>query len=279
MLSRLKGAFYQFLKLQYQSEAGRRRLGRGLRTHPGRVAAYEIVRRARSHAVRRVCVEVIQTLAETPAARAEFCALAERHHRRAPNDPVRFDIYAVALAHSDDTNKAVEVLFCEAAENFLAKNPDESNIAGARVGVGHEKEDYRFVAEASREATFQAPDALQLRLDYLKAAYAAGKLLRTDDATEFVARQYSIISSHPGPATSRELGVTIDHILATCAEALHSRIQLLRMRLNREPKVAVFFLSSTHALGHAILDPYHFLALHREKFDRIIFMGPGRESY
>jgi len=44
-------------------------------------------------------------------------------------------------------------------------------------------------------------------------------------------------------------------------------------------RIGIFFLSSTEALGHAILDPYHFLALNRDRFDKIYFIGPSRDTY
>src|SRR5262249_8803904 len=47
----------------------------------------------------------------------------------------------------------------------------------------------------------------------------------------------------------------------------------------RSPKVGVFFLSSTDALGHAVLDPYYLVALNRDRFESFVFVGPSWESY
>lgn len=56
--------------------------------------------------------------------------------------------------------------------------------------------------------------------------------------------------------------------------------RLLLGSINESPEtIGIFFLSSTNALGHAILDPYYFLLLHRSRFDRIYFVGPPLDRY
>ena len=44
-------------------------------------------------------------------------------------------------------------------------------------------------------------------------------------------------------------------------------------------KIAFFFVNSPSALGHAILDPYHFLNLHRKNFDSLYLVGPDLNTY
>lgn len=100
----------------------------------------------------------------------------------------------------------------------------------------------------------------------LRLSYMAAMCRQVDWARRFFFMQYDVKRRHWQDVGRRVWTALYDRI---ARDAIHNDIK----------RVGVFFLSSTDALGHAILDPYHFLALNRDRFDKIYFIGPGRAAY
>jgi putative glycosyltransferase (TIGR04372 family) len=279
MRRRLNRGLLNLARRAYANATCRRLLAYGLRTAPGRFAALLLIEQLRDVVTRRTAVEVIQRLNATRSARDRFATAARRRHTARPDNIVRFDILAVALLHSEDPQQAKAILTCPQADEILHTDVVTTSILGGRISLGHEMEHYRAVMDDARRGTDQAPEALRARGDYLKCAFAAGKLLLGRDAIEFVGRQYMIVPDHPGHATNCEIHRVIDTIIRKTLCHLREALDLTRIRARGEQRIGVFFLSSTEALGHAVLDPYHFIALNRNQFDEFIFIGPPRSSY
>jgi putative glycosyltransferase (TIGR04372 family) len=116
---------------------------------------------------------------------------------------------------------------------------------------------------------------LRQSYNYLKAAHAAGQVRDKALAAEFFARQFyfSDISFDVDSRRQFERRLMNDTMAAAFSE-----IQRYSYR-GPTTRIGVFFLSSTEALGHAILDPYYFLAMHSKTYDAIIFLGAPLDKY
>lgn len=226
-----------------------------------------------------MCIEAIQNLNKSENRRVTFAQEAQRRYEALPDKVVRLDIAVLAATNSGNPNLAIASVSSEAAEKAANDSPFDTSIPSARVALGHEQEDYRRVLAESRRLVNSFPEMLRDRLDFLKASFAAGKMLELRDALEFVGRQYTVFDDHPGPATPRELEKTVELFSNSVMRTLENDVEYFELKHGKKPRVGVFFLSSTQALGHAILDPFHFLALNRDKFDRIYFIGPPKSSY
>jgi len=144
--------------------------------------------------------------------------------------------------------------------------------------IAFEFASYKDALAAFREVQRRDKEFLKMRYDYLKAGFAAAKCLETDTATAFFAHQFLELGKQRVSWGSSIEELLQRRIIASTLSTIAPQMADIPSRSGEE-RVGVFYLSSTDALGHAILDPYHFLALHRQRFDRIYFIGPARESY
>lgn len=272
-------AILKFVHLIYRTRFGRKLARVVLPTPPGRLASLLVMERLTTP-LRRGSVEVIQKLAADRQDRRAFIDAAHRFYKAQPTNRDRFDIYATALVASEFKEEALRAILSETAETAIDLSEDDLNLIALRVSLQSELARYRDVLDSARLGIFQAPETLRTRYDYLKAAYAAGKLRRERDAIEFFGRQFNIISDHAGNATDQEIARVHSIYQNQAAFTIKRDVELMRLLGEVDfSNCAVFFLSSTEALGHAILDPFYFIAQNKDKFDRLIFIGPPRVSY
>jgi putative glycosyltransferase (TIGR04372 family) len=278
-MQQLKYFLIRRARAAYYSPQGRRAISFALGTGPGRTLALHLLEQIRDPANRRLMIEGIQVANAARGQQEAFVEAARRRSAAEPDNPVRFDILAIATLNSSLQNDAWSLLNSTEAEKFLTRDAAKTSLFGARISINHEMEFYHDVVADARRAIDVTPGALRARIDFLKSAYAAGKLLLERDAIEFVGRQFKLLSDHPGPATDAEIEKVLDGCAKTTINALQQHVDFQKLKTGRDSRIGVFFLSSTQALGHAILDPYYFVALHRDTFDKIYFIGPPRESY
>lgn len=141
----------------------------------------------------------------------------------------------------------------------------------ASVEVG----DFRRVKQAARLAFASNPQTARVGSDLMFAAYACGQLRDFSGALEFLAAHYDMIEPSFAPHSDARDQAIRDKI----GTAFRKLMPDVAAGAPNGGKTAVFFLNSTQALGHAILDPYHFLALSRSHYDRVVFIGPPRSCY
>lgn len=251
---------------------------RALQTNFGRARALELARKAPA-VDRRYMIEGIQRLNGTTEARRQFISAARRALADNPDDIARRDNLVLALLYSEEHAQTWRELESEQVKNTLDLSARSANFLGARVSLGFELARYREVVATAKSGIDQSPELLRSRIDYLKSSFAAGKLDDTRMAIELFGRQFRLIEDHPGRATDLE----IERIIEACQrQTLHTVDELRKFeerRIGRKPTMGVFFLSSTEALGHAILDPFYFVALNRNRFDKLVFIGPPRANY
>ena len=72
--------------------------------------------------------------------------------------------------------------------------------------------------------------------------------------------------------TARPAGVEL-------AAFLHQRLRDKLARLDLRGSVGVFLSANPAALGHAILDPFHYLNLFRQRFDNLVMVHPDLSGY
>jgi putative glycosyltransferase (TIGR04372 family) len=231
--------------------------------------------------IRRPAIEAMFRLNDERRFRSDFINAAKRFSLAKPRSRARASIYAIAVVSSEFKDEALTVLADERIRVAMEGEQDDEtvNFLGLGVSLQYELARYRDVVASARLCTLKAPAALRSRYDYLKAAYAAGKLRREEDAVEFFGRQFRLIDDHGGHATQRELKRVHKAYQATALRVLQRDPELASFIEKEQGTCAVFFLSSTEALGHAILDPYFFVAQNKDKYDRLIFIGPPKASY
>lgn len=262
----------------------RTRLGRALTralvpTSLGRAVSLWVMERLPTP-LRRKSVEVIHKITVNRHSRIKFVEAASRHYNAQPTNRNRLDIYATALVASEFKEKALSLILSETAEKAIDIAEDDLNLIALRVSLQSELGRYRDVVASAKMGVTQSPATLRTRYDYLKAAYAAGQLRRERDAAEFIGRQFGIISDHAGTATDKEIERVHSVYQHSTAYTLKRDVELMRLLGEVDySNCAVFFLSSTEALGHAILDPYYFIALNKDKYEKLIFIGPPRINY
>jgi putative glycosyltransferase (TIGR04372 family) len=141
----------------------------------------------------------------------------------------------------------------------------------ASVEVG----DFGRVTKAARLAYTRNPEAAQLGADLMFAAYASGQLRDFSSALEFFAAHYGLVD----PVFASHTAERNKAIWNQIARVFSENLPEVLASATKERKTGVFFLNSTQALGHAILDPYHFLALNAGRYERVVFVGPPRSYY
>ncbi len=137
---------------------------------------------------------------------------------------------------------------------------------------------YKDAVAAFLQVRDAGVDAAYEGHDFAKAAYAAGKVRDRELAIEFFARQFGTIGRTQsfGETERASFLAEIYHRTGAAIAPAIAHRQAARGPCKR---IGVFFISSTEALGHAILDPYYFLALRRDQDDHIVFIGPPRTAY
>lgn len=150
-----------------------------------------------------------------------------------------------------------------------------TNLLFAQAIAAYEIPHYKSATVAFTAIRKLAPRELTVGFEYLKAAYAAGQIRRKDLATEFFARQFYLSVGEYGREEDVQFhGWLFHNVLAEVPSHIQRELYQGKGR-----RIGIFFLSSTQALGHAILDPYYFLALVGRRYDTLIFIGPSRSSY
>ncbi len=113
--------------------------------------------------------------------------------------------------------------------------------------------------------------------DFLRSAYASGMCLNHALALWHFGHQFNLT-----PYDKDLSNGVLSHIKSRLIRQLLSDqapIFLEHSLSGKKERIGVFFLHAPTALGHAILDPYHYLALYRERYDRIYFIGGDLDSY
>jgi putative glycosyltransferase (TIGR04372 family) len=185
------------------------------------------------------------------------------------------DIHRLILAH--------DPALIESWADFAGPVPlgemDDADRLYATAIAAYELGRYRDAVDAFCRIKSMSLVELRDNYDYLKAAYSAGKLRKTDLAIEFFARQFLPVFDFDQQFGASESALFRDHVFQRVFAALTPSLTPQSDQNKSASRIGLFFLSSVDALGHAILDPYHFLALHRDRYDRIFFIGPPRSSY
>ncbi len=123
------------------------------------------------------------------------------------------------------------------------------------------------------------PGILSIPILGLNAAFANGHLLDVERAKAHFGRFYEMVDAEK-PLDDKETKDQLHmRIMERCSGPLAVRVILDLARKDWSRRYGVFFHSSTQALGHAILDPYYFLALRRQEYDQVFLLGPSRATY
>jgi putative glycosyltransferase (TIGR04372 family) len=168
----------------------------------------------------------------------------------------------------------------DAFVNGVAQSDDHKSAQGLYTvaTAAYELARYKDAVAAFLHVRDADPSALCDGYDYAKAAYAAGKIRNPELAMEFFARQFGTCYGRT-PFDSQAKRIFLGTMFDRVSLAAMGTIARRQEGKDTPERIGVFFLSSTEALGHAILDPYYFLALRRSDYDRVVFIGPPRERY
>lgn len=181
------------------------------------------------------------------------------------------EVLILALVGAQRFPQVIQVLD-EAGPAVVERSASLRNaMTVASVEVG----DFRRVKQAARLAFASSPQTARVGSDLMFAAYACGQLRDFSGALEFLAAHYDLIQPTFAPRSDERDQAIRDKI----GDAFRKLLPDVAAGTPSGGKTAVFFLNSTQALGHAILDPYHFLALSRSQYSRVVFVGPPRSCY
>lgn len=178
--------------------------------------------------------------------------------------------------------------FRQADEILAALDEDswsESEILrSARVLSLFELGDFPATIEAGKASFRKNPASARTGSDCLYSTYAAGQLRDFRMAHRFFAAHYALIDDLeqdiPDQVLEKKLAAeTMERLQKLVPDFKPHSCFLVSSAVATGESTAVFFLSSTQALGHAILDPYHFTALNRDSYDRLLFVGPPLSWY
>jgi putative glycosyltransferase (TIGR04372 family) len=228
--------------------------------------------------VRRSFIDHCQRENPGPAKR-EFAEAARRAYERNAGSSAYLHCYALALTYSADAPAAWSLTTSARVRDALADEETAGDFFALAVDLGFELARYRDAVRIAHDAVRRYPDALRPRYDYLKAAFAAGKLRDERAAMEFFGRQFNLIKDSSVLPTDAEIERVIVTFQEQTIHTISPTLLFQWLSLERMPRIGVFFLSATEALGHAVLDPYYFVAMNRDKFDSLIFIGPPKSSY
>ena len=226
---------------------------------------------------RILCIGLAEILGSDTQALTDF---AYRHFLKRPSAD-RFDTTLLLSLESNDFATAEALLKRPGEATYLRREV----AVHARIVVSHELAFYAETVAAAKEMAFLGGDATQnarRNHDFLRAAYAAAMLLNHDLALWFFSLQYGgknhDLTKSEWPTVFSEEAVKIVRDLVIDNTLRNMPAEAHRALASAE-RVGIFFLNAPQALGHAILDPYHFLALYRERYDRIFFLGSDLNEY
>ena len=189
------------------------------------------------------------------------------------------EVYWLTLAKGPDTENAAAVLFSPEADRLIADHPDSANLPVAQSLAAYELGRYRQALESFEHVRVRDAEAFATTGVGLAAAYAAGMARQPGKAMTCLAAYYGLVDSD-GHYTADVIGrAFLERALERTLRPLLSHLTAHELAGKNLQRCAVFYLSSTEALGHAILDPYYFLALRREEYDHVFFLGPPKTSY
>lgn len=218
-------------------------------------------------------VKGIGRILETRDRIAAFADAASDHHRAHPSI-VTAELLVFALIEAQEFGRAREIIQSQIAGDERVS----ANMLRARTQVSFELARYAETVDTVSQSSIVCPEETRRRFDFLKGAFAASMLLRQELALELVGRQFEFIPDDVQRADAEDLEAIRRTVIERTLDAVILPL-LSKTWDNHAARIGVFFLSSTEALGHAILDPYHFLALNRLRYDIVFFVGPPRESY
>lgn len=218
---------------------------------------------------------IMKVLCNNPRREKAMIKAAKKRYG-ANSNRANHEVYVLLLMAAHEYPALLEVLETPEAAPFL----DNAIARHANRYAKFETGDFQTVRDCSMELTqerYGAPlhDLAVQNTDFLRAAFASGMSLDKTLAIWYFAHQYSL---------------AIDDNIFNDAAIEHIKHQLLRQFATDQgpaflhgalsgEKIGVFLLHAPQALGHAILDPYHFLSLYRERYDRIYFIGGDLDSY
>jgi putative glycosyltransferase (TIGR04372 family) len=185
----------------------------------------------------------------------------------------------LVLAKFGTGREAAEVLFSEDADALVASHPKNANLPLDRALSAYDAGHHRIALENFECAFSRDPELVDSMGIGLCAAYSAGLVLRPKTAMKFLSQCFWYVDRSEDYADTELRVQFLKHAFLASIGPLVTRLAIDFSAKGKKTRYGIFFLSSTHALGHAILDPYYFLALRREKFDRIFFLGPPKASY
>ncbi len=188
------------------------------------------------------------------------------------------ETYLYALMENEQFDRAWHVF-------QSAFSPDDyaiSSVQRIRIMLAFDLARYPDVVATINQTMVTDSQALRDHYDFLKGSFAAANCLKTDLALEFFCRQFKLISDvvvDAGPAHTEELSdLIIERAFASDNSTLLRKIYVERLH-NPQARIGVFFASSTEALGHTILDAYHFFSLAKSRYDHMIIIGAERSAY
>ena len=189
------------------------------------------------------------------------------------------ETYWLLVAFSARPDRAVRTLSKEASLKEAEAYAQSSNLHVARAVAHYDAGNFREAAHHFAQAHALEPETLFVHSFGLKAAHANGLILDTQRAMASFGRFFHFVDVEE--ALDNEAGQERFNtaFMERAAGPLVPRLVLDQAAGRGKRRYGVFFHSSTQALGHAILDPYHFLALRRKDYDRVYFLGPGRGAY
>lgn len=189
------------------------------------------------------------------------------------------ETYWLLVGFSARPDRAVKSLSSEAYIEDTKTYEQSSNLHVARAVAHYDYGNFREAARHFAKAHELEPETLLVHDFGLNAAYANGHVLDTKRAMANFGRYYRIIDVEEAldNEAAQERFNTV--FMERAVGPVVPRLVLDQATGQNSRRYGVFFHSSTQALGHAILDPYYFLALRRMEYDRIYFLGPSRGAY
>lgn len=218
---------------------------------------------------------IIKALCANPNLEKAMVKAAQRRYRAHRNTP-NLEIYVLFLLAAHQYPALLEMLNAPETAPYI-KSPIMQH---AHRYAMFETGNFKNVCDNSMHLT-QAEHGTPLRhlsvinTDFLRAAYASGMSLDKTLAIWYFAHQYSL-ASDDNILNDAEIN-HIKHVL--CRQFTSDQGPAFLHAAISGEKIGVFLLHAPQALGHAILDPYHYLSLYRERYDRIYFIGGDLGSY
>jgi putative glycosyltransferase (TIGR04372 family) len=252
---------------------GKRRLAALLLRTPLRLFAFEVLARLSRPARLRMAAALPR---EFPG--AVSAALVDTALRRARRGRRlgRIDV-AVAAAlgaqRSPDARRLLDELLVGADARFAAR------LSPLELDVAFELGDHRAVVDLADVAIRCCWRTVSSRGALLRAAFSAGQAADTSRALWYLKCHYRFANPHfagLGPVEDAAVDRDFRRKMVMSAIEAASREITIRLLEGHEMRIGLFFLASTQALGHAVLDPYHLLAQARGRFDHMIFIGPPK---